>query len=111
MATTAELLTVPALAAAWDARDRVIAILRHALCYDAYMAHTARLVRDRNAHYNRAWATGKALEAALHHLGDPGDRTLPRPHGEKPLDPAADGDARAFLGSAANALLGKHPVR
>jgi hypothetical protein len=103
--------TITTIADAEAARDRVIAILRHELCYDAYMAHTERLVRDRNAHFNRAWATGKALEAVLRELGAPGDRSLPKPDGVLPLNAHADGDGRGFLGpAAADALLGKRPV-
>ena len=111
-ATTAELLTVAGMAAAQDARDRVIAILRHALCYDVHTGRTARLVRDRNSHLDRAYATGQALKAVLRELGDPGDRALPRPDGELPLNPAAEDAAREYLGpAAADHLLGKRPVQ
>jgi hypothetical protein len=95
-----------------DARDRVIAILRHVLCYDVHAGKTARLVRDRRSHLDRAFATGQALEAVLRELGSPGDRTLLRPAGELPLNPAAEDEAREYLGpAAADHLLGKRPVQ
>jgi hypothetical protein len=102
---------IATLADAEAARDRVIAVLRHQLCWEAHRGKTARLARDRNDHYARAFATGKALEAVLRELGDPGDRSLPKPDGELPLDPAAEQAARDFLGSAADALLGKRRVQ
>jgi UDP-N-acetylmuramyl pentapeptide synthase len=101
---------IATLADAEAARDRVIAVLRHELCYEAHRGRNARLARDRNAGLSRAFATGQALQTVLRELGDPGDRSLPKPDGVLPLDPAAENAARDFLGSAADALLGKRRV-
>jgi hypothetical protein len=92
------------------ARDRVIAILRHRLCDLAHAANAETVKYKRERRFGQAFATGQCLEVVLRELGGPGDRTLPKPDGALPLNPNAEGEARAFLGVVADYLLGRQPV-
>jgi hypothetical protein len=93
------------------ARDRVIAVLRHHLCETVHLAYGYAAKYKREARYNEAYATGRALEVILRELGDPGDRSLPKPDGALPLAGGAEDEARRFLGVTADTLLGKQVVQ
>lgn len=94
----------------WEARDRVIANLRHRLCDLAHVANAETVKYKRERRFGEAFATGQCLEVVLRELGEPGDRTLPKPDGALPLNPDAEGEARVFLGVVADYLLGRQPV-
>lgn len=96
-ATTAELLTVPAVAAAEDARDKVVATLRHRLCELVFHASSSQVPEIRHA---EARATATALALVIDSLGSPGDRTLARPGGAMELCEGAEQAARDWLGPA-----------